>query len=102
MQEDLSNIWPTLKFILKVAGKVDDFMVDFSMKIARNGAWKFAKSIANTSLEERNELINQRDRKVARKANIITSPGIVAGIIFKIIRLGERGSVSYRILELEE
>ena len=101
VEQDLAKIWPTLKIILKLTGKVDDFMVDFSMGLARDGAWKFAKSIANKLNVERDDLIKQRDHKVARKAMIITNPGIIIRTIFMIIRLGERGSISNRIVELK-
>ena len=39
-------------------------------------------------------IIELRDKKVALKANIITNPGFIAKWLFRIIRLGERGSVS--------
>ena len=102
VENDLANIWPTLKIILKWAGKVDDFLVDFSMGLARDGAWKFAKSIANKPSKELDSLIKIRDQKVARKAKIITNLGIIAKTILVIIRFGERGSISDRIEELKK
>ena len=101
VDHDLAKIWPTLKILLKLAGKVDDFLVDFSMGLARDGAWKFAKSIANKPYNNLDSLIEKRDQKVARKAKIITNLGIIARTILMIIRLGERGSVSKRIEELK-
>ncbi len=77
VQNNLSEIWPTLKKILQKTNKADDFLVDFSMKLARDGAWKFAK-----------------------KTVLITNPGFVANLIFKIVRLGEKGTVSTRIKQL--
>ena len=101
MENDLSKIWPTLKLILKLAGNVDDFLAEFSMGLARDGAWKFAKSIANKPHKELESLIGKRDQKVAQKAGVITNPGIVVKTILKIIRICERGSVSKRIEELK-
>ncbi len=43
VQDDLSRIWPSLKKILQSTRKVDDFLIDFSMELAREGAWRFAK-----------------------------------------------------------
>ncbi len=100
IENDLANIWPTLKKILKLTRNVDDFLVDFSMELARNGAWEFAKQIAATPNDQLLEVINQRDLKVANKASIITNPGLVANIILGIIRIGERGSVSNKIQDL--
>lgn len=101
VEQDLAEIWPNLKIILKLIGKIDDFLVDFSMEIARDGAWKFANSIANKSPEVLKALIEARDQKVAKKAKIITDPGIVVNTIFGIIRLSERGSVAEKIKKLK-
>ena len=70
------------------------------MKIARNGAWSFATSIVNKPPQVLKELIEARDQKTVKKAEIITNPGKVANIIFGIIRLGERGSVTEKIEKL--
>lgn len=101
IENDLAKIWPTLKLILKLAGNIDNFLIDFSMGLARDGSWKFAKSIANKPIKELDLLIKKRDQKVARKANIITNLGIIVKALLAIIRLGERGSVSNRIEELK-
>ena len=101
VEKDLSKIWPTLKVLLKLVGKVDDFLIDFSMSLARNGAWKFAKSIANKSDQQLKSLIAERDQKIAQKGYIITHLGIIVKIILRIVRLGERGSVSKKIEELK-
>lgn len=100
VEQKLSEIWPTLKYILKKVKRLDDFLVDFSMKIARDGAWKFAKSIVDKTQAELDLLINKRDEKVARKANIVLHPGLIIKLILMIVRLGERGSVSEKIQEL--
>ena len=101
IQYSLGKIWPTLKALLKLSGKVDDFLVDFSMKLARDGAWKFAKSIAGFSGDKLSSAIKLRDKKVAQKTDLITNPGFVATAVFRMIRLGERGSVSERIGHLK-
>ena len=49
VQNDLSVIWPILKRILIRTKKVDDFLIDFSMELARDGAWRFAKLLAVNS-----------------------------------------------------
>ena len=100
VQEDLAKIWPMLRIILKMTRKVDDFLVDFSMKLARDGAWKFAKNIADKPSSELSLLIETRDTKIARKAGIRTSPGIIVNVLLGIIRLGERGSVSEKIKKM--
>lgn len=100
VQNDLAGIWPALKFVLKSTGRADDFLVDFSMKVARDGAWKFAKRIANLPPYQLVSYIESRDQKVARKAGIITNPGIFVKVILSIIRIGERGAIADRIQSL--
>ncbi len=101
VQYDLSKIWPTLRWVLKITMKVDDFLVHFSMEKSRNGAWKFAKSIAENQTGNYDTLVLERDIKVAEKSKIITRPGIIAGILLIIIRPGERGSIKYKIQKMK-
>lgn len=100
VQNDLANIWPTLHRILKATRNVDDFLVDFSMKLSRDGTWKFAVSLSHKTDDETKQLIQLRDEKVALKSKIITNPGVIVTILFLIIRLGERGSVKDKINHL--
>ena len=102
VENDLAEIWPRLKWILKMTRNVDNFLVDFSMEIARDGAWRFAESLAGQSAEKWKDLIEKRDQKVARNASIITNPGIIAKIILWIIRLGERGTVAEKMKKLQD
>jgi hypothetical protein len=101
VQNDLAEIWPTLKKILKWTGKVDDFLVDFSMEIARDGAWKFAVEVAGTPENKIPSVIELRDQKVAKIATIVSNPGWIVNMIFGIVRLGEKGTVSQKITDME-
>lgn len=101
VEKDLSDIWPTLKKILKLTQKVDDFLITFSMEIARDKAWEFAKSLVGQNETETKTLIQIRDEKIAGNARIITNPGFIAKTLFIIIRLGERGTVASKIEELK-
>lgn len=97
VQNELADIWPRLKWILQKTKNVDDFLVDFSMQLSREGAWNFALSIAGKPAGELNTLIATRDIQVAEKSKIVTHDGFVVSLILGIIRLGERGSVKQKI-----
>ncbi len=101
VQNQLAEIWPTLKWILQRTKKVDDFMVDFSMQLSREGAWKFAVSVADKTAGELDLLIAARDLKVAEKSKIITHDRFWASLILSIIRLGEIGSIKQKIEKLK-
>jgi len=100
VQNNLSSIWPMLKWILSKTGKVDNFLVDFSMKKARDGAWKSAVEMAKLKPDELNTYIHFRDQKVAIKSRLVTNPGYIIIALFLLIRLGERGNVADRIGKL--
>jgi hypothetical protein len=100
VEDNLSLVWPALKYLLKWSGKIDDYLVDFSMKLARDGAWKFAGQYFGSSASGKEEAIVNRDMKVASKAAVVVNPGLFASTILRIIRLTERGTVAEKILKL--
>ncbi len=102
VENKLSAIWPLLKYILKWSGKIDDFLIDFSMKLARDGAWKFANSINGLENNELTLAIKNRDGKVASKVNLIVNQGMLVTIVLRIIRITERGGVAKKIQVLNE
>lgn len=101
MQDNLCHIWPRLRWILLRTKQIDNHLVDFSMELARNGAWAFAQSLAQVPPDAWEAHIAARDEKVARKAAILTggrSLLVKAGLL--TIRLGERGTVARKIERL--
>lgn len=100
VEDDLSSVWPALKFILKHSGKIDDYLVDFSMQLARDGAWKFATNYSIVPEDQRQQAIIQRDMKVASKTDLILKPGLIAKLALWIIRITERGSVAKKIIKM--
>lgn len=101
VQNDLARIWPFLLKILKLFKNVDDFLIDFSMTLARDGAWKFATELSGQSPDHSDLLIEDRDKKIAELADSITDHGFAIRFIFWIIRLGEKGNPATKIEALE-
>lgn len=101
VQNNLSSIWPALKKILSKTGRIDNLLVDFSMEMARDGAWEFAQNIASLPEKELATRIKPRDEKVAQISTIITEPKFWIRIILWIVRRGELGSVSEKIEKLK-
>ncbi|MBC8753318.1 hypothetical protein H2O64_01460 [Kordia sp. YSTF-M3] len=102
VEKELSIIWTTLAKIIKVTEKFDTILIDFSMKLARDGAWKYATLLANSPETTWPQLITERDEKVTRKVQIVINPGFFIKILLKIIRLEERGTIKTRIEILEK
>jgi hypothetical protein len=102
VEQNLAAIWPRLKTILKWTRGVDDFLVDFSMELARDGAWRFAKVLSAAPASAWEKAIHERDQKVAQKAKVVIQPPILVNLMFKIVRLGERGTVAQKIQQLNQ
>ncbi len=98
VQENLATIWPKLLCILKFFKKVDNFLIDFSMAVARDEAWQFAKSLSSVDDRSTKKLIiEDRDETIRKMANTIIAQGAVVRFLFFIIRMSERGSISDKI-----
>ncbi len=101
VQENLAKIWPTWHWILKRTGRMDDHLLDFSMELAREGAWQVAQRAVMASAEDLPVLIAERDAKVANFSRAITAPGRLVQLALRIMRIGERGTVSAKISALQ-
>lgn len=97
----LIKIWPTLTIILKLTGKIDNFFIDFSMKTARDGAWKFANEFVAIPENQIEACIQERDQKITKIARLVSNPGYFVSAVFKFIRLFERGTVAQKIIDLQ-
>ena len=93
VEEDLSFVLPILEKILKLTGELDNFFVDFSMEKARDGAWKWATELAAMAPDETIKEIALRDQKITKLATVISH----TGLIVKLIKVFERGSIPKRI-----
>lgn len=102
VQEDLARIWPTLLKILNYLKKTDELVINFSMELARNGAWKFARTLVDKKGLEKEELIKKRDDKILKISKRLTNYGFLVKIVLKIIRISERGKPSDKIKMLEK
>jgi hypothetical protein len=100
VEKCLIKIWPTLTIILKFSGKIDNFFIDFSMKTARDGAWKFANEFVALPENQREATIQERDIKITKIARLISNPGYLVSGVFKFIRLFEKGTVAQKIIDL--
>ncbi len=101
VQNDLAKIWPMLFVILKFLKKTDDLIANFSMNLARDGAWKFANELVNEEMKNRDDMIANRDEKIFNISKLITDQGIVTRIVCRLIRWGEKGTPSDKIKILE-
>jgi hypothetical protein len=101
VEKCLIKIWPTLTIILKLSGKIDNFFIDFSMKTARDGAWKFANEFVALPENQIEACIQKRDQRITEIARLVSNPGYFVSAVFKFIRLFERGTIAQKIIDLQ-
>lgn len=102
VEKALSDVWPTLKWIIKKTQKLDTFLIDFSMQTAREGAWQFALQLAPLDSPSIEKAIKTRDADIVPIAKLVTNPGYIASAVFKFIRLFEKGTIVTKIATLEK
>ncbi|MEM7131848.1 MAG: DUF5995 family protein [Chloroflexota bacterium] len=94
VQRELGQVWPGLRILLSFVRKTDDIIVDFSMRRARDAAWKVAEELAPISEAEQKGVIKKLDQKTEGLAKVVLSPGgFISFPALMAIRLTERGSV---------
>lgn len=102
VEADLVAIWPRLSKIIKWMGGAENLLMDFSMELARNGAWKFAQELHQQPSIAWSDLIQARDLKVVKMARVVIGQGWLLRMLFRIIRWGEKGSVAQKMDQLAE
>jgi hypothetical protein len=73
--------------MIHLAHGADEMLVNFSILIARDGAWEFAQKYS--AAEDKNMAVEKRDTKIADLAKRLTHTGPLLSIIVNIIRWGE-------------
>ena len=101
VEDELAQIWITLGLLDRFLGNIDEAIINFSMKKARDHAWSVAERLAPLNEAEQAREIERLDSEMLKLARLVRYPGIVGGTVNKIIRLGERGTV-LRIIEILE
>jgi hypothetical protein len=99
VQADLSEVWPALKYLDKIAGNADENASGFGMKIARGAAWKVAVDIWNTPVKSWNNKIEEVDSTVERISGLLVKTNWRLGLALLWIRIRERQNVG-EVIEL--
>ncbi len=73
--------------MIRLAGKADDMLINFSIIVARDGAWEFAHTYRSAPNKEL--AIRERDEKIANLAKRLTQTSPFVSAIIKVIRWGE-------------
>ena len=94
VQNEIGEVSPWIGFLEKIDPSADDAIINFSMKIARDSAWKFALRLNALDVVERPGAIQRRDQEIAKLAHLVVDPpGVIFNAGLTVIRLRESSNV---------
>ncbi|UCS95589.1 hypothetical protein KZP23_11510 [Echinicola marina] len=99
VKSNLSKVSPIFGFLIKFANGKDEVLLNFSIQIARDGAWKFANEYAIAA--NLDQALNNRDLSILKIGNKIAKPGRRLSVITKFISWTEWKSVPRVMDQLE-
>lgn len=88
---NIGTISPTFSRLISFSKGREEILVNFSIKLAREGAWKFAKRFA--AAEDESEAIAKRDKVISLLAKGLIRPGLKLRLLIWIAGLSEWKSV---------
>ena len=94
VKTELTAVWPLLGLLDRLSGHSDDVLIHFSMTKARDCAWQAAERLAAANPADHDDLVKQLDNRVLALGGLVRRPGFLAGATTRLIRLGERKTVS--------
>lgn len=93
-QTSIAASAPLLSVLDLFAGRSDELLADFSIQVARDGAFQFAERLAGLPPDARAGAIVDRDHKIAALGAAIARPGLLLSAATLPLRLLERGAPS--------
>lgn len=100
VKQKIGGISPMFKLLMPLAKKWDDKIVQFSIEVARDGAWEFAQQLYNEALNSE-KIIKERDLSIYSLGLKLVSPVRTLEWILNTIRFFETGTVKKKMEALE-
>lgn len=97
VQARLARIWPAMRWLDRAGQDVDEAVVNFSIRRARDHAWLTATTLASLSAPGREVHIRKVDAAMAALGRRVLHPGAALALKLAVVRLRERGSVAGKI-----
>jgi hypothetical protein len=88
---NIGTISPTFSRLIRFSRGKEEILVNFSIKLARDGAWKFARRFATA--DNQSEAIEKRDKVICLLAKGLIRPGLKLRFLIWIVGLSEWKSV---------
>lgn len=99
VQQKIGAISPLFKILMPLIQKWDDKLAQFTIELARDGAWNFA--LQYQASNQREQLIANRDKKIEQLGFALVKPSLLLHWIVKTVLFFESGSVRKNMEILE-
>jgi hypothetical protein len=99
VKREVISLSPVIRWGDWLLGPFDDSVANFSMAYARDRAWAFGTDLVASTDDQREDLIAERDAKVADYARRMQNPGLIPGLVIVPLRWQEEKDVG-RILDV--
>ncbi|SFT64750.1 hypothetical protein SAMN04489724_1398 [Algoriphagus locisalis] len=99
VKTNISTVSPIFGWLIPLAKGRDEMLLNFSIQLARDGAWKYAGEYY--ACEDRNASILERDHNIAMLANKLINPGKFLSFMVKIVGFAEWKSVTRTMDQLD-
>lgn len=99
VKANISTVSPVFGWLMPLAKGRDEMLLNFSIQLARNGAWKFAGEYHLAA--DKKLILKDRDKNISALANKLINPGKFLAAITRIVGLAEWKSVSKTMDQLD-
>jgi hypothetical protein len=99
VKANISTVSPVFGWLMPLAKGRDEMLLNFSIQLARNGAWKFAGEYHSAS--DKNLALQDRDKNISALAGKLINQRKFLATIIKIVGFAEWKSVSRTIDQLD-
>lgn len=100
VKNNIGKVSPVFWLLIGLAKGRDEMLLAFSIEIARDGAWDFAGEYHLSASKQ--EILNQRDQKIARISERLVTPGKWLSFLLKLIRFGEYQSPASVMMKMDD
>lgn len=100
VKANISAVSPVFGLVMPLAKGRDELLLNFSIQLARNGAWKYAGEYHADP--NKDYQIQDRDKNIAALAKKLINPGKLLGFLIKIVAFAEWKSVSKTMDQLDQ
>jgi hypothetical protein len=102
VRDEIGEVSPWIGLLEKIDPSADDAIINFSLRVARDEAWRFATGLNALDIDQRAAAIAQHDREIAALGQLVYHPpGILFNMGLLAIRLRESNDVAHVIAVLE-